>query len=206
MTRALRVGFFALCLVGTFQILRVPVFAVSPPAAKAADNGEGAKASHDLLFEVINFLLLAGLLAYLYRKRGRTFFDERSDVIRKSLEEGRQALEKSEARLAEAEGKLGGLRDEILALKKQAEAEIADEQQKMRQAADDEVRRIEEFAKTRIQAATNAAKLELKDYVVKQAIDQARGMIQQRMDERNRERLISFFLDDLGSKIKMKSN
>ena len=33
---------------------------------------------------------------------------------------------------------------------------------------------------------------------------QARGLIRQRMDEKNRERLVSFFLDDLSSK--MKSN
>jgi F-type H+-transporting ATPase subunit b len=204
MSRALRAGLLVLCLLGTFQILKVPVFAAAPPAAKAAESGEGLGASHELLFETINFILLVGLLVYLYRKRGKAFFGERSEAIRKSLEESRQALERSQARLAEAEKKLAGLQDEVRALKKQAEAEIADEQERMRRAADDEAHRIEEFAKARIQAATNAAKLELKDYVVEQALDQARGMIRERMDEQNRERLVSFFLDDLGSR--MKSN
>lgn len=204
MSRIFRTCFLAFCLLGTFQVLRVPAFAASPPAAKTAEGGEGINGSHELLFEAINFILLVGLLIYLYRKRGKAFFDERSEAIRRSLEESRQALEKSQARLAEAERKLAGLQDEVRALKEQAEAEVADEQQRMRQTADDEARRIEEFAKARIQAATNAAKLELKDYVVEQALDQARGMIQQRMDEQNRERLVSFFLDDLGSK--MKSN
>jgi F-type H+-transporting ATPase subunit b len=199
MNRALRAGFLVLCLLGAFQTLRVSVFAAAPPAAKGADSGGGLEVSHELFFETINFILLAGFLVYLYRKRGKAFFDERSEAIRKSLDEGRQALEKSQARLTDAGEKLAGLQDEVRALRLRAEAEIADEQQRMRQSADEEVHRIEEFAKARIQAATNAAKLELKDYVVEQALDQARGMIRQRMDEQNRERLVSFFLDDLGS-------
>lgn len=202
MRRVLRAGLLGLCLMGTFQILRVPVFAASPPAEKAAQGGEGLKVSHELIFETINFILLVGLFVYFYRKRGKAFFNERSESIRKRLDESRQALERSQARLADAEKKLAGLQDEIQALRQRAEAEIADEQERMRRAADDEARRIEEFAKARIQAAANAAKLELKDYVVEQALQQARGMIQQRMDEESRKKLVDFFLADLSSKTK----
>ena len=198
MSRALRAGLLAVCLLGAFQISRASLLAAAPPAEKAEEAGS----SHELLFETINFILLAGFLVYLYRKRGRAFFNERSDTIRKSLEEGRQALERSQARLADAEKKLAGLRDEVKALKKRAEAEIADEQERMWQAAEDEARRIEEFAKARILAATNSAKLELKNYVVEQALEQARSKIQQRLDEESRKKLVGFFLADLSSKTK----
>lgn len=198
MSRMLRASLLAVCLVGSVQVFRAPLLAAAPPAEKAEEGGP----SHELLIEIINFVLLAGFLVYLYRKRGRVFFDERSETIKKSLEEGRQALEKSQARLAEAENKLAGLQDEIKALKKQAEADIENEQVRIRDAAEDEARRIDEFAKTRIQAATNAAKLELKDYVVERALEQARNTIRQRMDETNRERLVGYFLEDLNSKSK----
>jgi len=198
MRRLLRAGVLAVCLVGSVQIFQVPLLAASPPVNKVKESGS----SHELLFEIINFALLAGFLGYLYRKRGRAFFDERSETIRKSLEEGRQALEKAQARLVEAEKKLAGLQDEIKALKEQADVDIENERGKIRQAADDEARRIDEFAKTRIQAATNAAKFELKDYVVERALEQARNTIRQRMDETNRERLVSYFLEDLSSKTK----
>ena len=198
MRRALRALLLAICLLGSVQIFREPLLAAVPPAEKAEESGS----SHELLFETINFILLAGILVYLYRKRGRAFFNERSDTIRRSLEEGRLALEKSQATLAEAEKKLAGLQDEVLALKQRAEAEVADEQERIRQAAEDEARRIDEFAKARILATTNAAKLELKNYLVSQALEQARGKIQQRMDEENRKKLVGFFLSDLGSKTK----
>lgn len=198
MRRALRAGFLAACLLGSIPVFRAPLLAAAPPSEKAEESGS----SHELLFETINFILLAGLIVYLYRKRGKAFFNERSETIRKSLEEGRLALERSQTRLAEAEKKLAGLQDEVRALKQRAEAEIADEQERIRQAAEDEGHRIDEFAKTRIQAATNAAKSELKDYVVEQALEQARGKIQQRMDEESRKKLVGFFLADLNSKTK----
>ncbi len=198
MSRALRAGLLAVCLLGSVQVFRAPLLAAAPPAEKAEESGS----SHELLFEIINFALLAGLLGYLYRKRGQAFFNERSDTIRKSLEEGRQALDRSQAKLAEAEKKLAGLQEEVRALKQRAEDEIANEQERMRQAAEDEAHRIEEFAKARILAATNSAKLELKDYVVEQALEQARSRIQQRMDEESRKKLVGYFLADLNSKAK----
>ncbi|TAM84590.1 MAG: hypothetical protein EPN47_00290 [Acidobacteria bacterium] len=198
MSRTLRASILAVFLLGAFHIFRAPLLADAPPAEQA----EEGRANHELLFETINFVLLAGLLVYLYRKRGKAFFNERSDAIRRSLEEGRQALGESQARLAEAEKKLAGLQDEVRALRERAEAEIASGQQRMREAAEDEARRIEAFAKARILAATNLAKLELKDYVVKQALEQARGKIQQRMDGESRKKLVGFFLADLSSKTK----
>ena len=198
MIRTLRGSLLAVLLLGAFHIFRVPLLAAAPPAEQAAEGG----ASHERLFEAISFVLLAGFLVYLYRKRGSAFFNERSDTIRKSLEEGRQALERSQARLAEAEQKLAGLQDEVRTLKERAEADIAREQERMRQAADEEAHRIEEFARARILAATNSAKLELKDYAVKQALEQARGKIQQRMDEESRKKLLDLFLADLSEKSK----
>lgn len=198
MSRALRAALLAVCLLGSVHIFRAPLLAAAPPAGNAEESGS----NHELLFEIINFVLLAGLLVYLYRKRGRAFFNERSDTIRKSLEEGRQALERSQAKLAEAEKKLAGLQEEVRVLKQRAEGEIANEQERMRQAAEDEAHRIEEFAKARILAATNSAKLELKNYVVEHALEQARGRIRRRMDEESRKKLIGYFLADLDSKAK----
>ncbi|MCL5005282.1 MAG: ATP synthase F0 subunit B [Acidobacteria bacterium] len=156
---------------------------------------------HELVFDIINFILLVGVLVYLYRKRGRSFYDERSDAIRAGLEEGRRALEASRAQLAAAESKLIHFEEEVAALKKRAEEEIAREQERMRQAADEEALKIQEAVKVQIQAATNAAKLELKTYVVERALSQAGGLIQQRLDDKNRRRLVSFFLADLKSKM-----
>jgi F0F1-type ATP synthase membrane subunit b/b' len=201
MIRWFRAFLLVLCFASVLQVFSPHVLAAFQ-STEPAESSEGFIARHELLFETINFLLLVGFFVYLYRKRGRAFFNERSEYIRRSLEESREALERSQAKLAEAEAKLAGLQGDVQALKKQAETEIGLEMERIRQAAEDEARRIEEFAKARITAATNAAKLELKKFVVEQTIEQARGKIQQRLDGENRRKLVGFFLSDLRAKSK----
>ncbi len=199
--RMLRVIFLGLCLSGFSLGAMVPSLAAAPPAAKESPAAREAGRDRELVFDIINFILLVGVLVYLYRKRGRGFYNERSEAIRAGLEEGRRALEASRAQLAAAESKLAHFEDEVAALKKRAEEEIVRERERMRRAADEEALKIQEVAKVQIQAATNAAKLELKTYVVEQALDQAGGLIRQRLDGRNRRRMVSFFLADLKSKM-----
>ena len=70
MKRALRAGLLAMCLLGSINFFQAPLLAAAPPAEKAEKGGS----NHELLFETINFILLAGLIVYLYRKRGKAFF------------------------------------------------------------------------------------------------------------------------------------
>lgn len=198
--RTLRVMLLGLCLAGAGLAMAVPAFA-APPAAKESQTAQESGADHELIFNIINFILLVGVLGYLYRKRGRGFYDERSQSIREDLAEARQALEDSRAKLAAAEEKLAHFEEEVAALKKRAEEDIARERDRTRQAAGEEVEKVREMAQAQIRAATNAAKLELKSYVVEQALEQAGGLIRERLDEKNRRRMVSFFLADLKSKL-----
>jgi F0F1-type ATP synthase membrane subunit b/b' len=199
--RVLRVVLLSLCLLGGGTAATLPCFAAPPGAAGQSQPAEELHVSHELIFDIVNFILLVGVLVYLYRKHGKAFYIDRSESIRKSLEEGRKALEASQAQLAAAEGKLARLEDEVAALKKRTEAGIAEDQERIRQAAVEEAQKVLEHTKVQIRAATNAAKLELKDYAVKQALGQAASLVRERLDEGNRRRLVDFFLADLNSKI-----
>ena len=199
--RMLRVIVLGFCLSGFSLAGAVPSFAGAPPAAKEGAATQETGSDHELIFDIVNFILLVGVLVYLYRNRGKAFFNERSEAIRESLEEGRRALEASRAQLAAAESKLAQFEDEVAALKKRAESEIVRERERVREATAEEVGKIQEAAKIQIQAATNAAKLELKSYVVEQALEQAGSLIRERLDAKNRRRMVNFFLADLKSKM-----
>lgn len=197
--RMLRVMVLGLALAGLGWVVAAPVVAAEPPAAKEAEAPQKSGFDHEFILDIVNFILLAGVLVYLYQKSGRGFYDERSRAIRESLEEGRRALEASRAQLAAAESKLAHFEDEVASLKENAENEIVQERERIRQAAIEEARKIQEVAKVQIQAATNAAKLELKTFVVEQALDHAGGLIRERLNDKNRRRLVSFFLEHLKS-------
>jgi F-type H+-transporting ATPase subunit b len=168
-------------------------------AAPQGSEGE-TEPKHEGLYKVINFVLLVGALGYLLRKPLGDFFAGRSEAIRKSLEEGRRALETSEAQLRAIEEKLRGLEDEIARFKTESAKEMEAERERLRQAAAAEAERMLEFARAQIASATRAAKLELKTYAARQAVDVAEQAIRQRLDEAGRHHLVRRFVQEVDRK------
>jgi len=167
-------------------------------AVEGEEEGKGQ--GHELLFKVVNFLLLVGGLAYLLRKPLAGFFTARSASIQKSLEEGRKALETSQAQLQAVEDKLKHLEEEIAAFKVSAAKEMEAERQRMGQAAAEEAEKILEAARVQMETAIRAAKLDLKDYAARQAVELAEDLIRQRLDDAGRQRLVRQFAARLEAK------
>jgi len=165
-------------------------------AQESREKPEGQ--GHELLFKIINFALLAGGLAYFLRKPLADFFASRSNSIRKSLEEGRTALEASSAQLQAVEQKLAHLEQEIAAFKASAAKEMEVERQRMMQAAAVEAEKVLASARAQIETSLRAAKLDLKSYAAQQAVELAEELIRQRLDDSGRERLLSQFVAGLG--------
>ncbi|HZO98742.1 MAG TPA: ATP synthase F0 subunit B [Terriglobia bacterium] len=163
------------------------------------EAGEGKKEEHELLFKIVNFALLAGGLFFLLRKPAAEYFAQRSAAIKKSLEEGRKALEDSQAQLAAVEEKLKNLEQEIAAFKASAEREMEAERQRLRQAAAEEAEKILESARLQMETSSRAAILELKAHLAQQVLALAEEMIRKRLDEAGRERLVRQFIARVNS-------
>jgi F-type H+-transporting ATPase subunit b len=161
--------------------------------APAAEE-EGKKEGRELLFKFINLTLLVGALAYLLRKPLADFFAQRSASIRQGLEDGRNALEASQAQLKTVEEKLQHLEQEIEAFKLAAEREMEAERQRLKLAAAQEAEKILQSARAQTEVAVRAAKLELKSYAAERAVELAEEIIRQRLDEAGRKRLVGEFL------------
>jgi F-type H+-transporting ATPase subunit b len=144
-------------------------------------------------------VLLAGGLGYVLRKPLADFFSARSASIKRSLEEGRKALEASQAHLQAVEEKLRHLEEEIAAFKASAAWEMEVERQRLRQAVADEAEKILESARAQMETATRAAKIELRIYVAQQAVELGEELIRQRLDDASRSRLVSQFIARLDS-------
>lgn len=160
-------------------------------AQKEEPNG------HELLFKVINFAVLVGALAYLLRKPLNEFLAERSASIRKALEEGRKALEASQAQLLAVEEKLRRLEEEIAVFKASARREMEAERQRLRKAAAEEAERILEAGRARFETAVRAAKQELKIQSAQEALRLAERLVREQLDDAGRQRLVSQFVSKL---------
>jgi F-type H+-transporting ATPase subunit b len=195
---ALARGLFAACLLGlagsrasarTFTLER------SLASARAAEGEEeGKREGRELLYKFINLSLLVGALAFLLRKPLADFFAQRSASIRKGLEEGRKALEASQAQLKIVEEKLQHLEEEIAAFKAAAGREMEAERQRLKLAEAQEAEKILQSARAQTEIAVRAAKLELKSYAAEQAVELAEKIIRRRLDEAGRKKLVEDFL------------
>jgi F-type H+-transporting ATPase subunit b len=191
------IGLFVICLAGFTPSAVAGTRGIDRAAAAEEKGSEPARA---LFFKVINFVLLAAGLGYVLRKPAADFFRSRSVSIQKSLEEGRKALETSQAQLQAVEEKLRHLEEEIAAFRASAAREIEAERQRLQKAAAEEAARILESARAQMETAVRGAKLELKKHAAREAVTLAEGLIRERLDESGRRRLVSQFAATLRAK------
>ena len=198
MTRTLRRS-------ASLLLLGICLAGITCPVAVRAQESQPAKeekseSQRELLYKSINFMILVGALAYVLRKPLAEFFRSRTAAIEKGLDEGRKALEASQARLQAVEEKLRGLEKEIAEFKATAAQEMEAERQRLQQTSAEEAARILEAARAQTATAVRGAKVELKTYAAEKAVALAEELIRTRLDDAGRQRLVTQFVSTLGTK------
>lgn len=166
-----------------------------------AGKEESGGGSHEPspIYRWINFMILVGGLAYVLRRPLGQFFSERTDSIRKSLEDGRSALAAAEEKLYAVEKKLQGFEQEMAAFRAAALKEMEDEHARMHRATEQEAEKMTESVRVQMDVAGRQARLELRLYAAEQAVAWAEKVVAGRMDDVRHRRLVSQFVEKLGA-------
>lgn len=125
------------------------------------------------VFTIFNIVLLFAGLGYGLAKMLPKAFRDRSTAIQKHLVDARTATEEATARLNSVEDRLAKLDDQIAAMRTQAEADAARDEQRILASVEDEKNKILAAAETEIQSATTMARREIQKYAAELAIEQA---------------------------------
>ena len=126
---------------------------------------------------ILNFVIIAGLIAWAMNKNLPAMFRNRTASIQKAMEEARKASDDANRRLKEIETRLGRLGEEISQMRATSEKETAAEEERLKAAAAEDARRIVESAQQEIAAATKAARRELTSYAADLAVTLAAKQI-----------------------------
>jgi F-type H+-transporting ATPase subunit b len=145
---------------------------------------------------IINFAVVAGAIIWFAKSSLPGMFRARTESIRKTMDEAQRTSADAARRLSEIESRLSRLDGELARMRASAEAEAAAEEQRIRAAAAEEARKMEEAVGQEIAAATRLAQHELKAYAAELAVSLAERRIQ--VDASTDRALVQNFVGQLG--------
>jgi F-type H+-transporting ATPase subunit b len=150
-----------------------------------------------LLWEVLNFLILAGLLGWLIVKQGGPLLAARSKEIADGLASGEIAKAEADARAAQVQAKLAKLGTEIGAMRAEAKVERDREAERIRRETQAEMARIRVQAEHEIESAGKLARREVQRAAANMAIELAEQKVRARMSPEIQAALLQGFLNEL---------
>jgi F-type H+-transporting ATPase subunit b len=145
---------------------------------------------------IINFAIIALAVVYFSRLHLPAMFRNRTDSIRKAMDEAKLASDEAKKRLAGIEARLSRLDSEITAMRVQAEKDGAEEEARIRAAAEDDKKKIVESAGQELEVAAKSARRDLAAYAADLAVNMARQRIQ--VDLPADQSLVNSFAQSLG--------
>jgi F-type H+-transporting ATPase subunit b len=169
-------------------------------AAFASEGGSGGFINLDksLLIQAVNFgLLLLVLTKLLYRPLlGK--MEERSQAIRKSLEEAQAARAEAQREREEHTAKIQAAYTEAQAIRAAALKEAAEEQRRLMEAARAEAARLVDSAKAELEQDVRRAAQALRQEVSDLAISVAERLIQRSLRDDDHRRIVEDAITRLG--------
>jgi len=166
--------------------------------AQKLQETRGVTEHGNLLFWAwINFVLLAGGLGYIVKKNAGPYFAQRSQHIRKGMDDAERARAEADAKVAEVDGRLANLASEIESLRREAHEEGRAEAHRVRLEAAAEMAKIQTRAVEEIAAAGKAARLDLRRYSAALALSLAETKIAARLSPQIQDTLVNGFVAHL---------
>jgi len=163
-------------------------------ALGAEEGGNPAGESLEMIFKWIHFVILAGLVYWVFGKLLPPVFRRNADQISSAISKATAARVEAERKLEEAVTKMSSLEKEIAEFRAQAQRDAAAEVERLRGATVLDVEKIRAAAKAEIEAAERAARVELKELAATLAVDGAESLVAKQMTPAVEEAMISGFL------------
>jgi len=167
---------------------------------ESAKTSEGqAENSNDKWFwwDVVNFVILVGILGYMIKKNGGPYLQTRSVEIQRGMVEAATAKRAADERVAGMERRIAKLGDDIGRMRAQIRQEMAVEGERIHMETEHHIRKINEQAEQEIESLTKTALRKLKMYSAELALKSAEEQLKSRIDRDVENKLVTSFIDDL---------
>ena len=171
-------------------------------SAAAHEGAEGQAHEQSIwpfVGKIFNFVVLVGGLVYLMRKPFAEYLTRRGGELRAELSAAEALKAEATAKIAEIDARMKTLPAELEALGARGRADIAAEEQRIRELAATEKQRLLDQAAREIDQRVRLAKRELLEHAADLTIDVARAKIQSEITDADRSRLVDRYLSQVTS-------
>jgi F0F1-type ATP synthase membrane subunit b/b' len=172
--------------------------ALSAAPVMAAAEGEAAGSDWTLLInKIVNVAVLFGVLAYYLRSPIAAYLRDRGTAIRKDLADAAAVRASAESQLASVRTRVAGLPAELALLRRRGEEEVAGEQRRMKDAADEERRHLLDRARRDIDIQLRVARKQLLEQAASLAVSLTRDRVQREITPDDQARLIDRYASEV---------
>jgi F-type H+-transporting ATPase subunit b len=152
----------------------------------------------DMVYSIINFVLLVALFIYLYRKNASGAFAKRSLDVKLEMEEAAEAKKKAEAKFQEYQARINNLDKEIAAIRALSNEDAAKDRGLILDEARKQATRMVEQAELTAKQEIESAKRELR----REAADLAAGMAEEKVRKsttsEDQKNWVTSYIDKIG--------
>ncbi|HLN90742.1 MAG TPA: ATP synthase F0 subunit B [Patescibacteria group bacterium] len=144
----------------------------------------------EIIKQAINFLILAGVLVYFLRKPFTSFLKERSDLLRKSIDDAAKARAEAAEKLSAIETRTAKLADEIAGMNEKMDVEAAAEARRLKETATVEIFRIRAQSEFTGEQEVKKAREELRREAALLSARAAEELVRKTLSPEDQERLL----------------
>jgi F-type H+-transporting ATPase subunit b len=170
----------------------IGLIGVATPAFAA--GAEGGSKTTELIWQAVNLLLLLGVLFAVARKPISAYFAERRKQIQDDIATAEKLFADGKQQFADWQGKLVDLAGEIETIQSETRRRAEEEREQIIAAAHDRAERIKTDAVAAIDQELRRAHEELREEAATLAVDLATRMLDEQVDDRDRDRLLDEFI------------
>ncbi len=149
----------------------------------------------DFLWRVLNIAVLMWIVIKFAGKPVREFFANRSETLRKGVQEAQEAKAEAERIFTEYQAKLDGLEGELKAMETKASLEAEREQERMRQETETLVAKLKQQARQMADQEVATAQRSLRNEAAKLAVEVAERLVKENVSDSDRQRMVENYLE-----------
>ncbi|MBW1973496.1 MAG: F0F1 ATP synthase subunit B [Deltaproteobacteria bacterium] len=182
-------------------IVIISIFFSSPTSALATPEaaGHGGGYLKEMVFKIINFIILVGILAYFMRKPVKKALKERKENIEIALEEAKRAKEDAERKYQEYEERIKEVDREIEEIKRSAKEEGEMEKERIIAQANDMAKKLKKQAEWMSEQELKQAKAKIRKEVTQATIELAEKLLVQNISKEDQKRLVKEYVEKMGA-------